>query len=224
MSIHESFHSCIFGQNNQKYLSSGIKKNNLLPEREFFTLKINNMKTIYLILALVSFSVCVKAQENRLSVSGGYSFAKIEDTEIKTTGWRINGEYAFNPSQGPWAFGIAVGYIGLSASSESILGNTDFTIGTIPIYFAPKFMFGSDKIKGFIKGALGTQNSHLKRTGLLEVTDTDWGFYGGGSAGINFSVSENVFLNAEYELAWLSNTSYRDGLINSAMVGIGIKF
>jgi hypothetical protein len=33
-----------------------------------------------------------------------------------------------------------------------------------------------------------------------------------------------IFLNAEYELAWLSNTYYKDGLINSAMVGIGVKF
>jgi hypothetical protein len=182
------------------------------------------MKKNYLILALISLTFCLNAQENSVTVSGGYSFANIENTDLKATGWRINGEYAFNPAQGPWAFGIAVGYIGLSGSDESLLGNIDFTIGTIPIYFAPKFLFGNDKFKGFIKGALGTQSSHLKRTGVLELTDTDWGFYGGGAAGINFSVSEKVFLNAEYELAWLSNTYYKDGLINSAMVGIGFKF
>jgi hypothetical protein len=182
------------------------------------------MKKINLILALVSLTFCLHAQENLLTVSGGYSFANIEDTDLKATGWRINGEYAFNPSQGPWAFGISVGYIGLSVTDETLIGNIDYSIGTIPLYFAPKFMFGSDKIKGFIKGALGTQNSHLKRAGQLEFTDTDWGFYGGGSAGVNFSVSEKVFLNAEYEVAWLSNTYYKDGLINSAMVGIGFKF
>ena len=64
-------------------------------------------------------------------------------------------------------------------------------------------MFGSDKIKGYIKGALGTQRSHLKRTGLFEISDTDWGFYGGGSAGLNYFINEMFFLNAEYELAWL---------------------
>jgi hypothetical protein len=86
-------------------------------------------------------------------------------------------------------------------------------------------MFGSEKIKGFIKGALGTQNSHFKATtDNFEFTSSDWGFYGGGSAGINIALSEMIFLNAEYELAWLSNTYYKDGLINSAMVGIGVKF
>lgn len=182
------------------------------------------MKKIYLILFLVSLTFNVFSQENLLTVSGGYSFANIENTDMQATGWRINGEYAFNPSQGPWALGFAVGYIGLSASEETLLGNFDYNIGTIPIYFAPKYMFGSAKFKGYIKGALGMQNSHLKRTGLTEISDSDWGFYGGGSAGLNFSVSEMVYLNAEYELAWLSNTSYKDGLINSAMVGIGFKF
>jgi hypothetical protein len=33
------------------------------------------------------------------------------------------------------------------------------------------------------KADLGTQHSHLKITGLIEVTDSDWGFYTGGSAG-----------------------------------------
>jgi hypothetical protein len=183
------------------------------------------MKKNYLILILSFITLYGYSQENMISVSGGYSFANIENTDLKATGWRINGTYEFNPAGGPWAFGFAVGYIGLTASEETLLdGKVDYNIGTIPIYFAPKFIFGSDKIKGYIKGAIGTQNSHLKRTALLEISDSDWGFYGGGSAGVNFFINEKFFLNAEYELAWLSNVSYKDGLINSAMLGIGVKF
>lgn len=183
------------------------------------------MKKVYLMLTLSCLALYGFSQENMITVSGGYSFANIEDTDLKAAGWRINGSYEFNPTGGPWAFGFSLGYIGLSASEETIgAGTLDFNIGTIPIYFTPKFMFGNDKIKGFIKGAIGTQNSHLKRTGLIELTDTDWGFYGGGSAGIKISLSEMVFLNAEYELAWLSNSAYKDGLINSAMLGIGVRF
>jgi len=183
------------------------------------------MKKFYLILLLSCLTFYVYSQENRVILSGGYSFANIEDTEMKADGWRINGTFEFNPTGGPWAFGFAVGYIGLSASEETVgSGNVDYNIGTIPIYFAPKFLFGNDKIKGFIKGALGTQNSHLKRTGTIEITDSDWGFYGGGSVGLNIFLKENIFVNAEYELAWLSNSSYKDGLINSAMLGLGIKF
>jgi hypothetical protein len=183
------------------------------------------MRKLYFILILASLTIYCYSQENLITVSGGYTFANIEDTDTKASGWRINGTYEFNPAGGPWAFGFSLGYIGLSASDETVGdGTVDYNIGTIPFYFAPKFMFGSEKIKGFIKGALGTQNSHLKRTGLLEINDSDWGFYGGGSAGIKINLSEMFFLNAEYELGWLSNSAYKDGLVNSAMLGIGVKF
>jgi hypothetical protein len=183
------------------------------------------MKKICSLLILAALSISIYGQENHVTVSGGYSFLNVEDTDVSPSGWRINGTYEFVPMGGAWAFGINVGYIGLSAT-ESVLGSNDvkLNIGTIPIYFSPKFMFGNDKIKGFIKGAIGTQNSHFKGSGIFEATTSDWGFYGGGSAGINFSVNEKVFLNAEYELAWLSNANYKDGLMNSAMIGIGFKF
>ena len=183
------------------------------------------MKKIWSIVVLSCISFYAFSQENMISVSGGYSFANFDNTDLKATGWRINGSYEFNYVGGPWAFGFAAGYIGLSGSEEKVSGTVDHNIGTIPIYFAPKFMFGNDKIKGFIKGALGTQTSHFKRTtNNLEFTDSDWGFYGGGSAGLRITLSEMFFLNAEYELAWLSNASYQDGLIQSALLGIGVKF
>jgi Outer membrane protein beta-barrel domain len=183
------------------------------------------MKKLFLFIILCFAGFYAYSQENMVIVSGGYSFASIENSGPKVPGWRINGSYEFNPSEGPWAFGIAIGYMGLS-TTETIAGSStaDYNIGTVPIYFAPKFLFGSDKIKGFIKGAIGTQNSHFKRTALTEITSQDWGFYGGGSAGVKITLSEMFFLSAEYELAWLSNTNYKDGLMNSAMLGIGVKF
>ena len=35
---------------------------------------------------------------------------------------------------------------------------------------------------------------------------------------------ENIFINAEYEIAWASNSLYKDGWMNTAMGGIGFKF
>jgi hypothetical protein len=183
------------------------------------------MRKIYLLFILSCLALYGNAQENMVTVSGGYSFASIENSNTKVPGWRINGVYEFNPAQGPWAFGLAIGYMGLSATESGVGNNTvDYSIGTIPIYFAPKFLFGSEKIKGFIKGAIGTQRSYLKRTGSFEFSSHDWGFYGGGSAGVNIYLNEMFFLSAEYELAWLSNSSFKDGLMNSAMLGIGVKF
>jgi hypothetical protein len=72
---------------------------------------------------------------------------------------------------------------------------------------------------------LGTQYASLKREGPLgSLSDNDFGFYGGGGAGIMIFLKENIFINAEYEIAWASNSFYKDGWMNSAMGGLGFKF
>jgi len=182
------------------------------------------MKHIFIGLIGLMLSLQAYTQQNMFTASGGYSFATIEDTDHKATGWRINGLYEFNPIQGMFAHGVSFGYINVTAEYMDLQTNVESKISSIPIYYAPKVMLGNDKIKGFIKGALGMQFSFLKRTALVELTDNDFGFYGGGGGGIMFNVTETVFINAEYEIAWLSNSYYKDGWMNTAMGGIGIRF
>jgi hypothetical protein len=94
------------------------------------------------------------------------------------------------------------------------------------VYYAPKISVGKGSLKGFLKGALGTHITGYKRTGTLaeEISTVDMGFYGGVSAGGMLMLGEKVFISAEYEWAYMSNTYYKDGFVNSAMGGIGIKF
>lgn len=66
-------------------------------------------------------------------------------------------------------------------------------------------MLGNGSTQGFVKGALGMQVSGLKRTGPLgELSDSDFGFYGGLGAGLMKSFGEQMFINAEYEWAYMS--------------------
>ena len=74
------------------------------------------MKKNILITFLILLSMKALSQENMVTLSGGYSFANIEDTDIKGTGWRINGLYELNPMGGKFAHGFSFGYIGLTAS------------------------------------------------------------------------------------------------------------
>ena len=182
------------------------------------------MKKNILITLLILLSMKALSQETMVTLSGGYSFATIEDTDIKATGWRINGLYEINPMGGKFAHGISFGYIGLKGSEGAGASTTNYTINSFPFYYAPKVMFGSDKFKAFIKGALGMQFAGLKKEGLLTFKDDDWGFYGGGGAGIMIFIKENIFINGEYEIAWASNSWYKDGWMNTAMGGIGLKF
>lgn len=184
------------------------------------------MKNHLIITALILLSVPAWSQENRFTLSGGYAFANVEEVDTDATGFRINGLYEFNSGGGKVAHGLSVGYIGTSADySISGLTASEYKINSWPIYYAPKYMFGNGSTQAFIKGAIGMQISSFKRTALLtETKDNDFGFYGGAGAGVMKSFGEKMFINLEYEWAYLSNSWYKDGFMNSVMLGVGVKF
>jgi len=182
------------------------------------------MKKLILFALLIVLALKARSQENMFTLGGGYAFANIQDTETQGTGWRINGLYEFNQAGGKFAHGISLGYINITATEGTGAFTVENKIQSVPIYYAPKFMFGTEKFKGFVKGALGLQFADLKRTGFIEVNDGDMGFYGGGGGGIMFFLKENIFINAEYEIAWVSNSAFSDGWMNTAGGGIGFKF
>jgi hypothetical protein len=182
------------------------------------------MKRKILISFLIAMSIKAYSQNQMVTLSGGYSFANIEDVDAKATGWRINGLYEFNETDGKIAHGLSIGYISIAATEVVNKESITASINSLPVYYAPKFLFGNEKFKGFIKGALGGQFASLKREGAVSISDHDFGFYGGAGAGFMVFLSDKIFINGEYEIAWASNSLYRDGWINSAMGGIGIKF
>jgi opacity protein-like surface antigen len=91
-------------------------------------------------------------------------------------------------------------------------------------------MFGAEKFKGYIKGALGWQFSKVSYDGDFfqgqgfEGDDNDSGFAGGAGAGGMYFLKENVFLNLEYEFLWLSNSFYRDDALSTFSLGVGFRF
>jgi len=191
------------------------------------------MKRFILTIAIACIAFYGMSQENLLSFSAGYAFANVDDSEyitddpdLKGTGWRINGTYDFNANEGPMAYGFSVGYISVSASYTNSADTTiDYTIGTMPFYFAPKYLFGNETIRGFVKLAIGGQSSNFTRTAPGgKIVANDFGFYGGGGAGLMVNVHEMIFLSAEYEIAYMSNNYYRNGLMQSVMAGIGVRF
>jgi hypothetical protein len=183
------------------------------------------MKRNLLTFTLMCFCAIAMAQENRFSINGGYVFANLEDVDTEATGWRIMGLYEFNPGASSFSHGFAVGYTGTTADFTSATENSKYDIGSWPIYYQPKISIGKGNLQAFVKGALGTHITGYKRTGTLtEIKSTDMGFYGGLGAGISLNLGEKLFLSAEYEWAYMSNSYYRDGFINSALGGIGIRF
>ncbi len=182
------------------------------------------MKRHLILITILFLSFCACAQENAFTIGAGYAFATIEDTDNQATGYRINGLYEYNPAGGKFAHGFSVGYVHMTASESNLSQTVTTTVGSLPIYYAPKLLFGKEKVKAFLKGALGMQFASLKKEGFIELSDNDFGFYGGFGAGAMYSLSEKMFINAEYEIAWLANGFYKDGWLNTINIGVGFKF
>jgi Outer membrane protein beta-barrel domain len=185
------------------------------------------MKNHLLIIALILIAVGARAQESMVTLSYGYAFANPEDSNENADGFRINGLFEYNPSQGKIAHGLNIGYVLTTYSQENQVGagSSDFSIRSWPVYYAPKVILGnSDKFKFYLNGALGLHFSKYTSDGALNLETTDTGFYGGAGLGGMLFLKENIFLNLEYEWAYLSNSFYNDGFLNTAQLGIGFKF
>jgi len=184
------------------------------------------MKKYIIITALLFVSVGLWAQESMVTLSYGYAFANPEQSDKNAEGFRINGLYELNPNQGKISHGLNIGYVLTKYEQETTIGVDEFSIRSWPVYYAPKVLLGnSDKFKFFLKGALGLHFSKFTSDGSVVNFETaDTGFYGGAGLGGMLFLKENIFLNLEYEWAYLSNSYYDNGFLNTAQLGIGFKF
>jgi hypothetical protein len=187
-------------------------------------LNFNIMKNTLIIIVILFCSFGVRAQERSVALSGGYVFANIDETDVNADGFRLNGLFDFNPQGGKFSHGFSVGYAHMTASGTKANLTADYKINSFPIYYAPRISFGSESFKIFLKGALGVHFSHYNRTSEhVEINDWDAGLYAGAGLGFVKSINEKVSLSLEYEWAYMNNTAYVSGFLNSAMLGIGIR-
>lgn len=186
------------------------------------------MKRYFILFAICIGFIQLNAQYNTITISGGYAFNSVEGADVTGSGFRLNGLYEFHPIVGKFVHGFSVGYVNTSAEIVEYSGSqpivSKYTITSWPFYYSPKLMIGEGSLKGFVKGAVGMQFTSIKRSGTLsDVKTNDAGFYGGLGAGVLKDINDKIALNLEYEWAYSSNSYYRDGLLNSVMLGVSIK-
>lgn len=181
----------------------------------------------YLLLIIAAFGYFLSsAQNNILSLNGGYVFANIKDRTESASGYRINLVYEIEPAVGNVLHGFSVGFINVQADVVEYSGGQpldyNYSITTWPFYYAPKFLIGKGSLQGFIKGAFGMQFSTLKLTSPTDVyTSTDAGLFAGLGAGAMKRFKGNMIVSLEYEWGYLSNSYYNDGFTHSVMLGVG---
>jgi hypothetical protein len=184
------------------------------------------MKTLFLTALIFLLCLTTWAQERMFTLSGGYAFADPEEYDETATGYRINALLDLYPSRGKVVHGFNVGYVLTKFTTNTFAGETDVSIRSWPVYYAPKLFLGnSDKFKPFLKGALGVHFSKFIVSSSSVFGDAvDEGFHGGLGLGGLLTLQENLFLNLEYEWAYQSNSYYGNGILQSAQLGLGYKF
>ncbi|MCU0361181.1 MAG: outer membrane beta-barrel protein [Bacteroidia bacterium] len=183
------------------------------------------MKKITLVLAIVFGSLIGRAQQNMVSIEGGWAIADLEEVSTSMNGWRIAGLYEFNPLAGKITHGISFGYVGMS--TDVMVGGTSvrYELGSFPIYYAPGLLLGKEKFKFQLKGALGWQFSNVNRTGvLIDSKSSDAGIALGAGAGGLYNINPKTFLNFGYEFLFMDNSFYLDEFLHTFKLGIGFKF
>jgi opacity protein-like surface antigen len=179
-------------------------------------MKIKITPVLAMVLALATSAAC--AQENNLILQGGYAAG---NGTASPTGFKINASWEFQPMGDKWTMGGSIGYVKVSAKDA---GN-NFDVSSVPICFVSRIMFGGEKVKFFVRGSLGTHLSSLSYSGtLISTKDSQWGMAAGLGGGLMYSLSETMFLSADYEWLWLSNPYTNSGSIGTASVGVGFKF
>ncbi len=191
------------------------------------------MQKITLLCSLLLIATSARSQET-FTLSGGvvvanaidYSGAYNEDYHTSANGFRITGTYEVGPLESKkFIHGVSASYI-LSTATANLYGQeTDISVRTLPFCYAPKYLIGSEKAMAFARAAVGVHFTRITvEGGSVDGGDNDWGFYGGLGAGGMVYVGKTVFLNLDYELAWMSHTYYANGYLHSVQLGIGMDF
>lgn len=186
------------------------------------------MKKYLLFIALFIGTLAANSQENAFSINGGWAWGGLKDSDSDASGWKLTGVYDLNTNGGKLSHGLGLAYIGITV--DDVLDfegeSGDVKLNSYPLYYQPKVTFGEGKAQVFINGALGMHLSGYKimptQGGSIKTTQA--GFYGGVGGGLMISVTDEIYLNATYEWAYLSNSYLNNGYLHSALIGIGFKF
>ena len=184
------------------------------------------MRYCLVIFAFWVLALKADAQNNTLTVSGGYATTRIKDADQNANGWRLYGVYEIRPVIGNVVHGFALSYVRSFAEVTQMSGSntvtSNFTVTSWPFYYVPKLIIGKGSLKGFVKAAAGMQFSNLKRTGTLpDAMTKDAGLYGGLGAGVTKTLNRRHFINLEYEWGYMTNSFYANGIMHSIMLGFG---
>ena len=186
---------------------------------------INYSRFLLVISLILIFQVSAQAQfkaMNRLLLfNGSLGRVKSDETGNKFSSYMFSFSYEQIMIDTQTIWGVSLGYLNGQDELDTP-ENPKVNFQTIPFVFYAKYLFGSNRLRGYVKGGLGLHSSKVEfvRDDAL-VNDWDAGFLLGAGVGMYVALDENIFINLNYDFMWLDHSYYQDGLAHFFNLGLG---
>ena len=155
-----------------------------------------------------------------IQAGGGWSSVIIASNSETAAGYMINGSYE-NWLVAPVGIGGSVHY--MHVRNENERGTAEAS--SIPVYLNARYYFGKSRLRIFVIGSAGFQFSWRKLESTSgsgnEGSDHDSGFTAGFGTGLVYNVNPGILLNLNYNLYWMKNAYYSDGIANTVSLNVG---
>jgi hypothetical protein len=178
------------------------------------------------LISLMMFFLCSRAAAQLdqgasiIQAGGGWSSVIISSNSETGSGYIINGSYE-NWLVAPVGIGGSVHY--MHVRQENDRGIAEGT--SLPILLDAKYYFGKSRLRIFVMGSAGFQFSWRKLESTSgsenEGSDHDAGFAAGFGTGVVYNINPGILLNLNYNLYWMKNAYYSNGIANTVSLNVG---
>jgi len=182
--------------------------------------KINISILVFLMTATITLAQ-YQPGSRLLTVTGGWSLMNIEESSNSVGGFETGLSLEQTSFNGKWAYGASWTFVQIK---EDVASDRAF-YRTGPLTFQGKYLFGGSGAKGFVQTNLGFHNSRVTWNGTrADLQSWDYGFALGAGGGIQKYISEKAFVTMGYNIKWLQNSFFKDGLLHTFYGGLGFQF
>jgi hypothetical protein len=177
---------------------------------------------IFLLIILIDSKASAQLEQGAsiIQAGGGWSSVIISSNSETAAGYIINGTYE-NWLVVPVGIGGSIHY--LHVRQENDIGTAEGT--SLPLFLDAKYYFGRSRLRIFVIGSAGFQFSWRKLESTSgsgnEGSDHDAGFAAGFGTGLVYNVNPGILLNLNYNLNWMNNAYYSNGIANTVSLNVG---
>ena len=178
------------------------------------------LSIVFFLTATLSFAQ-YEPGSKLVTLQGGWSLMGIEESSNSVGGFETGASFEQTSLDGKWAYGAALSFV--RVTDETSNGKSMYR--TTPITFQGKYMLGGSGTKYYFQGNFGFHNSTIERDGTLgTLQNWDYGIVLGGGVGIHKFLSDKVYVTVGYNMKWLQNSYYKEGLLHTFLGGLGFQF